>query len=73
MTAPAQSIAELYRDLHRHPELAFDERRTAGIAADRLRFDFSQPTALTAEDIDKACRVLTQGLEAASLPQRKPA
>ena len=37
MTAPAQSIAELYRDLHRHPELAFDERRTAGIAADRLR------------------------------------
>ena len=28
---------------------------------------------LTAEDIDKACQVLTQVLEAASLPQRKPA
>jgi amidohydrolase len=25
------------RDLHRHPELAFQEHRTAGIAADRLR------------------------------------
>ena len=25
------------RDLHRHPELGFEERRTAGIVADRLR------------------------------------
>jgi amidohydrolase len=25
------------RDLHRHPELAFEERRTAGVATDRLR------------------------------------
>ena len=32
-----QPIAELYRDLHRHPELAFQETRTAGIAAARLR------------------------------------
>ncbi|WP_433428868.1 amidohydrolase [Nonomuraea sp. CA-141351] len=30
-------LAELYRDLHRHPELSFKEERTAGIAADRLR------------------------------------
>jgi amidohydrolase len=30
-------IAELYRDLHRHPELAFHETRTADIAAGRLR------------------------------------
>jgi len=30
-------IAELYRDLHRHPELAFRETRTADIAAGRLR------------------------------------
>jgi amidohydrolase len=30
-------IAELYRDLHRHPELAFEETRTADAAADRLR------------------------------------
>jgi hippurate hydrolase len=30
-------LAELYRDLHAHPELAFAEHRTAGIAADRLR------------------------------------
>ncbi|GEL25206.1 peptidase [Pseudonocardia sulfidoxydans NBRC 16205] len=28
---------ELYRDLHRHPELSHRERRTAGIVADRLR------------------------------------
>lgn len=37
MTDLAQPIADLYRDLHRHPELAFQETRTAGIAADRLR------------------------------------
>jgi hippurate hydrolase len=30
-------LAELYRDLHAHPELAFAEHRTAGIVADRLR------------------------------------
>ncbi|SFO23804.1 hippurate hydrolase [Pseudonocardia ammonioxydans] len=30
-------LADLYRDLHRHPELSFAEIRTAGIAADRLR------------------------------------
>ncbi|GAA4415118.1 M20 family metallopeptidase [Actinokineospora soli] len=30
-------LAELYRDLHRHPELAFAETRTAGIAARELR------------------------------------
>jgi hippurate hydrolase len=29
-------IAALYRDLHQHPELAFQETRTAAIAADRL-------------------------------------
>jgi hippurate hydrolase len=30
---------ELYRDIHRHPELSHDERRTAGLVADRLRGD----------------------------------
>jgi amidohydrolase len=30
-------LAEFYRDLHRHPELSFQETRTAGIVADRLR------------------------------------
>ena len=30
-------LAELYRDLHRHPELSFAETRTAAIAAGRLR------------------------------------
>lgn len=29
-------LADLYRDLHRHPELGFQEHRTAGIIADRL-------------------------------------
>ena len=28
---------ELYRDLHRHPELSHQEHRTAGLVADRLR------------------------------------
>ncbi|MEZ5140159.1 MAG: amidohydrolase [Acidimicrobiales bacterium] len=27
----------LYRDLHRHPELGFEERRTAGLVAEHLR------------------------------------
>jgi hippurate hydrolase len=30
-------LAALYRDLHAHPELAFQETRTAGIVAGRLR------------------------------------
>ena len=30
-------LSDLYRDLHAHPELAFQEERTAGIAAERLR------------------------------------
>jgi hippurate hydrolase len=30
-------LADLYRDLHAHPELAFQEERTAGIVAARLR------------------------------------
>ena len=37
---PSAELDELVatrRDLHRHPELAFEERRTAGIAAGRLR------------------------------------
>lgn len=30
-------LRELYEDLHAHPELSFQEHRTAGILADRLR------------------------------------
>jgi len=30
-------IEALYQDLHRHPELAFQEHRTAGLLAERLR------------------------------------
>lgn len=37
MTDASPSIADLYLDLHRHPELGFQETRTAGIAAARLR------------------------------------
>ncbi|PJJ62064.1 amidohydrolase [Compostimonas suwonensis] len=33
VTAP---LVELYKDLHRHPELSFQEHRTAGIVAERL-------------------------------------
>ena len=31
------SLRAVYEDLHRHPELSFQEHRTAGIAADWLR------------------------------------
>ena len=34
--AVASEWVELYQDLHRHPELSFQEHRTAGIVADRL-------------------------------------
>ena len=41
MTSPntgrAAHLADLYRDLHQHPELSFAETRTAAIVADRLR------------------------------------
>jgi hippurate hydrolase len=32
----APELLEIYRDLHRHPELSMQERRTAGIVADYL-------------------------------------
>ncbi len=34
--ADHQRLVDLRRDLHRHPELAFREERTAGLVADRL-------------------------------------
>ncbi len=35
--AVAADVVALRRDLHIHPELAFEEHRTAGIVAERLR------------------------------------
>lgn len=35
--AALEQLADLYRDLHAHPELSFAETRTAGIVAERLR------------------------------------
>jgi amidohydrolase len=35
--AERESLVATRRDLHRHPELAFEERRTAGVVVDRLR------------------------------------
>jgi hippurate hydrolase len=35
-TAPTGDLEDLYRDLHGHPELGFQEHRTAGIVAGRL-------------------------------------
>ena len=32
----APELLEIYKDLHRHPELSMQEHRTAGIAADYL-------------------------------------
>jgi amidohydrolase len=36
-TTETELLIRTRRDLHRHPELAFQERRTAGIVAERLR------------------------------------
>ncbi|HEV2146333.1 MAG TPA: amidohydrolase [Longimicrobiaceae bacterium] len=36
-TAETELLIQTRRDLHRHPELGFQEHRTAGIAAERLR------------------------------------
>ena len=44
MTGNVTDLPDLYRDLHSHPELAFQEERTAGIAAARLR-DLGYETA----------------------------
>ena len=33
----AAELADLYKDLHAHPELAFAEHRTAALVAARLR------------------------------------
>lgn len=44
------TIDELYRDLHAHPELAFEETRTAAIAAAELRaagFDVIENIGIT--------------------------
>jgi amidohydrolase len=35
--AEREILVATRRDLHRHPELAFEERRTAGVVVDRLR------------------------------------
>jgi amidohydrolase len=37
VTSAALDLADLYRDLHAHPEPSFAEHRTAGLAAERLR------------------------------------
>ena len=35
--AEYQDLVSVRRDLHRHPEIAFEEHRTAGVVAERLR------------------------------------
>jgi amidohydrolase len=42
--ADTADLASIYRDIHAHPELAFQETRTAGIVAERLR-DLGYETA----------------------------
>lgn len=47
------TLVELYRDLHRHPELSMQEHRTAGIVAQHLRDSGYEVT----EGIGKICVV----------------
>ena len=53
--AELERLVATRRDLHRHPELAYEERRTAQIVADRLRGEGLSPregvarTGVTAE------------------------
>jgi metal-dependent amidase/aminoacylase/carboxypeptidase family protein len=35
--AMLDDLEELYKDVHRHPELSMQEERTAGLAAERLQ------------------------------------
>lgn len=37
IAAAAEHLAEWRQDLHRHPEIGFDEHRTAGVVAEKLR------------------------------------
>ena len=37
LDAVLPDLANLYKDVHSHPELSMQETRTAGLAADRLR------------------------------------
>src|ERR1700751_2607053 len=37
LDAMLPDLADLYKDVHSHPELSMQETRTAGLAADRLR------------------------------------
>src|ERR671927_559612 len=37
LDAIVADLEDLYRDVHAHPELSLQERRTAGVAAARLR------------------------------------
>ena len=47
MTSTSDDLANIYRDLHRHPELGFAEHRTAGIVAERLtQFGFEVTTGV---------------------------
>lgn len=45
-----EGLADVYRDLHAHPELAFNERRTAGVVAEHLRasgYDVTEGVGVT--------------------------
>jgi amidohydrolase len=62
--AEYQSLVSTRRDLHRHPEIAFEEHRTAGVVEDRLRAIGLAPrtgvgrTGVVADDGAKGARLM---------------
>jgi metal-dependent amidase/aminoacylase/carboxypeptidase family protein len=51
----AGDLEELYKDVHRHPELSMQEQRTAGLAAERRSAAGTSPATWSR----RACRSTT--------------
>ena len=53
--AMLDDLEELYKDVHKHPELSMREERTAGLAAARLRTAGFEVTTASGRPASSAC------------------